>query len=67
MSKNPAAVAMGKLGAAKSPRRHAWRDMTDEERTANAKAAASARWGATSKDERKAQLAKVRAGIKPKG
>ena len=62
--KNKAAQELGKLGAAKSPRRHAWRDMSADERTANAKAAAAARWGATSEDQRKAQLAKVREGIK---
>ena len=65
--KNKAAQELGRLGGKASPRRHAWRDMTQEERTANAKAAASARWGATSEEERKAALSKVRQGRKPKG
>ena len=65
--KNAAAVALGKLGAAKSPRRDAWRNMTAEERTANGQAAAAARWGAMSEEERKEQMAIVRAGRKPKG
>lgn len=66
MSKNPHAVALGRKGGKASPRRHAWRNMSAEERTANARAAASARWSAMSESERKAQLAKVRQGRKPK-
>ncbi len=52
---------MGKLGGKASPRKDAWRNMSDEERAANAKLGAAARWSATSEEGRKAQMAKVRA------
>jgi hypothetical protein len=64
--KNKNAQALGRLGGKASPRKDAWRNMTEEERTANGKAAASARWGATTEDQRKAQMELVRAGRKPK-
>lgn len=42
--KNPAAVALGKLGGAKGGKARA-KAMTKAERVASAKAAAAARWG----------------------
>jgi hypothetical protein len=62
--KNVHAAALGRLGGKASPRKDAWRAMTDEERTANGKAAASARWGAMTEDQRKEQMERVRAGRK---
>ena len=60
--KNVHAAALGRMGGKASPRKDAWRAMTQEARTANGKAAAAARWGATTEDQRKAQMAMVRAG-----
>lgn len=64
--KNKAAVALGKLGAAKSPRSDAWRNMTPEERAEHARNGARARWDRLTEDQRKAHMALVRANRNPK-
>lgn len=64
--KNPAAVALGKLGAKASPRSDAWREMPEEELSAIGRKGAYARWAKLSEAERKAQMERVRAKRKPK-
>lgn len=64
--KNPHASALGRLGAAKSPRSDAWREMDQAELAEIGRKGAAARWAKLSADERKQQMDKVRAGRKPK-
>ncbi len=64
--KNKHASALGKLGAAKSPRSDAWREMDQEELSAIGRKGAYARWAKLSEAERKAQMERVRAKRKRK-
>lgn len=64
--KNKNAVNLGRLGAAKSPRADAWREMDTDKLAEIGRKGATARWSKLSADERKAQMDKVRAGRKPK-
>jgi hypothetical protein len=60
--KNKNAQALGRLGAAKSPRSDAWREMAPDELAEIGRKGATARWAKLTEAERKKQMDKVRAG-----